>query len=266
MICKICLEPPKAPHVTACGHVFCHEHIKQWFRQESSCPVCRRQVNRNKELIAIFADDEEDEGAGLVVPASGREQGKEGEDGGGGGGTAVDVERVGVLGCLTRMQNQWEANMLERSRLRDAVRELSKENKSFSRQIKSLKQDLENARLGGGGGGGGDARGGASPIPRGTPIRSRGSPTGGDVRHTGSPTSMYGSPRGAASREGKTGGPAGRSGDGNGGGRAGGATTSDGEHEFCPADVERSVLGSWRLDATMCTSAKRGERVRREMN
>jgi hypothetical protein len=263
MICKICLEPPKAPHVTPCGHVFCHEHIKQWFRQESSCPVCRRQVNRNKELIAIFADDDEDEGVGLVVPASERDQGKEGEGGGGGGGgTAVDVERVGVLGCLTRMQNQWEANMLERSRLRDAVRELSKENKSLSRHVTSLKQDLEIARRGGDGGSGGDNRGGASPTSRG----SRGSPAGGDVRHAGSPTSMYGSPGGAASREGKTGGGAGRSGDGVGGGRAGGATTSDGEHEFCPADVERSVLGSWRLDATMCTSAKRGDRVRREMH
>ena len=60
--CCICFEEASSPTVTSCGHLFCRAHIKEWLKQEHSCPVCRRQVSSNKGLIEICGEDDENWG------------------------------------------------------------------------------------------------------------------------------------------------------------------------------------------------------------
>ncbi|KAK5125944.1 hypothetical protein LTR85_011299 [Meristemomyces frigidus] len=44
--CIICRDEPTAPvQVQPCGHIFCHEHIQEWFdRGNRRCPQCTREL------------------------------------------------------------------------------------------------------------------------------------------------------------------------------------------------------------------------------
>lgn len=38
---ELCRHPLKEGWVTACSHLFCYEHAKEWFQSHNDCPVCR---------------------------------------------------------------------------------------------------------------------------------------------------------------------------------------------------------------------------------
>mmetsp|Transcript_33416 Transcript_33416/g.54216 ORF Transcript_33416/g.54216 Transcript_33416/m.54216 type:complete len:96 (+) Transcript_33416:2041-2328(+) len=51
--CPVCLEKPKAPHSSKCGHVCCYECWNKVLALKLECPVCRQQV-RHKFLNKIY--------------------------------------------------------------------------------------------------------------------------------------------------------------------------------------------------------------------
>lgn len=45
--CSICLDPYRSPLCdTYCGHMFCFECVKRWFKLKKSCPICRRYFTK----------------------------------------------------------------------------------------------------------------------------------------------------------------------------------------------------------------------------
>ncbi|KAG8682238.1 hypothetical protein FRC09_016904 [Ceratobasidium sp. 395] len=47
--CAICYEVYVAPQLTPCGHTACAPCLKQWLATNSSCPMCRTQVDRSRK-------------------------------------------------------------------------------------------------------------------------------------------------------------------------------------------------------------------------
>ncbi|CDY22794.1 BnaA06g02830D [Brassica napus] len=44
-ICRACNDPPEAPVITLCGHIFCYQCVSEYITgDENSCPVCREQL------------------------------------------------------------------------------------------------------------------------------------------------------------------------------------------------------------------------------
>ena len=43
--CIICFNSYKKPTKIFCGHIFCHECIKDWSEKSNKCPICRQSFN-----------------------------------------------------------------------------------------------------------------------------------------------------------------------------------------------------------------------------
>ncbi|CAN7019075.1 unnamed protein product [Brassica rapa subsp. trilocularis] len=62
-ICRACNDPPEAPVITLCGHIFCYQCVSEYITgDENSCPVCREQlapdvVFSKSTLRSCAADD-----------------------------------------------------------------------------------------------------------------------------------------------------------------------------------------------------------------
>ena len=60
-VCSICCQPKQNEHaLDECGHSFCAGCIIRWFREHSSCPICRHtppvltRVDATTRLAAIY--------------------------------------------------------------------------------------------------------------------------------------------------------------------------------------------------------------------
>lgn len=65
--CSICLEKIEIAHKTECGHIFCKSCIEEWYKRNSTCPLCRKKIthsnhhnptnnkNSNENEIYIYA-------------------------------------------------------------------------------------------------------------------------------------------------------------------------------------------------------------------
>lgn len=53
--CAICLGPPKRPHSTTCGHIFCSECITAAIKHSNSkCPTCKKYLTVNSTHPIYF--------------------------------------------------------------------------------------------------------------------------------------------------------------------------------------------------------------------
>jgi hypothetical protein len=43
--CTVCWEPMKQARKLPCGHIFHELCLRRWLEQDSSCAVCRRELN-----------------------------------------------------------------------------------------------------------------------------------------------------------------------------------------------------------------------------
>lgn len=54
--CHICMEPPKDPIATSCGHIFCWPCIYQWLQNEPKpCPVCKNILRSNINILPLYS-------------------------------------------------------------------------------------------------------------------------------------------------------------------------------------------------------------------
>ncbi|PXF46405.1 RING finger protein 5 [Gracilariopsis chorda] len=54
--CHVCLEAPREPVVTPCGHLYCWPCLFRWLRmqgQNAQCPVCKAAISRSS-VIPIY--------------------------------------------------------------------------------------------------------------------------------------------------------------------------------------------------------------------
>ncbi|SCV68761.1 BQ2448_882 [Microbotryum intermedium] len=63
-VCHICLDDVSSPVVTPCGHLFCWEHLHEWFTVASGvgrtqCPVCKAPASTST-VIPIYSVDGQD--------------------------------------------------------------------------------------------------------------------------------------------------------------------------------------------------------------
>ncbi len=58
--CYICLDVPKSPVATSCGHIFCWKCIQSWVNGKSllTCPVCKNGIDLNK-VIPLYTNSED---------------------------------------------------------------------------------------------------------------------------------------------------------------------------------------------------------------
>ena len=127
MKCRICFEEQsEVPTVTPCGHVFCHKHILEWLKQESSCPVCRRHLN-TKQLIQVY-DGKDDNDDKLGPLYKGDQEGSK------------VSESDTVRNILTKLQTGWDKNIMIRTKLNARLGKLEKENQeSTSRSASAVR-------------------------------------------------------------------------------------------------------------------------------
>jgi E3 ubiquitin-protein ligase SHPRH len=45
--CTICISDFDRGAMTICGHIFCRDCFKEWFRQHRACPLCKKVLDRN---------------------------------------------------------------------------------------------------------------------------------------------------------------------------------------------------------------------------
>lgn len=131
MKCRICFEEKsEVPTVTPCGHVFCHKHILEWLKQESSCPVCRRHLG-TKQLIQVY--DGKDEGSDRLGPLY-----KAADE----GGSKVS-ESDSVQNILTKLQTGWDKNIMIRTKLNARLGKLEQENQELKKQLQATLVELD---------------------------------------------------------------------------------------------------------------------------
>ena len=59
--CSICLDSPKEPFESQCGHSFCNKCILQWIMCHDECPLCRGTISAPSRNKTVYEDDEDDE-------------------------------------------------------------------------------------------------------------------------------------------------------------------------------------------------------------
>jgi len=55
--CSICLDTPKEPFVSQCGHSFCNKCILQWIMQHDECPLCRNSISAPSRNTIVYDED-----------------------------------------------------------------------------------------------------------------------------------------------------------------------------------------------------------------
>ena len=57
--CIICLNPPKLPVATECGHIFCWHCLKSWLDSQSVlvCPICKNGIEMDR-IVKLYTNDE----------------------------------------------------------------------------------------------------------------------------------------------------------------------------------------------------------------
>lgn len=55
--CVICFEIHERPVVTNCEHKFCEKCLKDWLKEDTTCPLCRTVVSSR----TLYSDIEEEE-------------------------------------------------------------------------------------------------------------------------------------------------------------------------------------------------------------
>jgi hypothetical protein len=55
-VCPICLDPPKKPVTTTCGHSFCHGCITKAVERRRECPTCRAEINVAADTDIPYTD------------------------------------------------------------------------------------------------------------------------------------------------------------------------------------------------------------------
>mgnify|MGYP003685296921 CR=1 FL=1 len=56
--CSICLEYPKEPFVSQCGHSFCNKCILQWIMCHDECPLCRGTISAPSRNKTVYEEDD----------------------------------------------------------------------------------------------------------------------------------------------------------------------------------------------------------------
>ena len=59
--CSICLDKPKEPFVSQCGHSFCNKCILQWIMCHDECPLCRGTISAPSRNKIVYEDEDEDD-------------------------------------------------------------------------------------------------------------------------------------------------------------------------------------------------------------
>ncbi len=61
--CIICLNSPKLPVATQCGHIFCWHCLKSWLDSQSVlvCPVCKNGIEMDR-IVKLYTNDENNKG------------------------------------------------------------------------------------------------------------------------------------------------------------------------------------------------------------
>jgi hypothetical protein len=57
--CLICLDSPKNPVATTCGHVFCWKCLKTWLANldKHICPLCKNGVDL-KKVVRLYSNNQ----------------------------------------------------------------------------------------------------------------------------------------------------------------------------------------------------------------
>lgn len=57
--CSICLDKPKEPFVSHCGHSFCNNCILQWIMCHDECPLCRGTISAPSRNKIEYEEDDD---------------------------------------------------------------------------------------------------------------------------------------------------------------------------------------------------------------
>ena len=69
--CRICIDTPRMPVVTRCGHFFCLECIERWMEQRQAmivCPVCKAGISK-ETIIRMKLDESSQNKANNPTPS-----------------------------------------------------------------------------------------------------------------------------------------------------------------------------------------------------
>jgi hypothetical protein len=90
LTCAVCLDAPKRPVVTRCGHLMCWECLRQWGRQERAsrcrscglvrCPVCKTGIDPDSDTDVRPILGVEDHGSPPAAQASSPKRSMDGPD------------------------------------------------------------------------------------------------------------------------------------------------------------------------------------------
>ena len=108
-VCTLCRRLAQA---TACGHVFCYEHIQKWLRNDETCPTCRSVISGMSSLVELFDIECVEDG-----------EGKEGR----GDESDSGLQMNGVLQSLDGLKTKWESLLQERAVSRRKLDDLEDE-------------------------------------------------------------------------------------------------------------------------------------------
>ena len=58
-ICCICMDDLQNPVLTACGHILCSSCLKEWLKNHTTCPICKKNLE-GKEAFLINSTNKEE--------------------------------------------------------------------------------------------------------------------------------------------------------------------------------------------------------------
>ena len=149
--CVICLEGAQqgGRHavVTRCGHVFCAGCAEAWFQGESTCPVCRGEVDVGRDLITVYSQGRAGPRTSVSKhPSAAPDSALEGLGASleGGPATADGAPLFPVKQILEKVSGRWNRLVLERAKHLQTIASLNEEVVALEEQLQiALKENRE---------------------------------------------------------------------------------------------------------------------------
>ena len=151
LACVICLEGAQQggrhATVTRCGHVFCASCAEAWFQGESTCPVCRGEVDVGRDLITVYSQGRAGPRASISKhPGAAPDGALEGLGASleGGSAAADGAPLFPVKQVLEKVSGRWNRLVLERAKHLQTIASLNEEVVALEEQLQiALKENRE---------------------------------------------------------------------------------------------------------------------------
>ena len=150
--CVICLEGAQqgGRHavVTRCGHAFCAGCAENWFQGESTCPVCRGDVDVGRDLITVYSQGR---GGGPRASVSKHPGAAEADSALEGLGMSTEdaagAPLFPVKQVLEKVSGRWNRMVLERAKHLQTIASLNEEVVALEEQLQIALQENRELRV-----------------------------------------------------------------------------------------------------------------------